>query len=79
MLVFFIYLTIGGILLSGLLIGRNEEIFDKDLRRSMKKDFGDRYDPDLTFLVFAMIVSAGMILFWLPVVIWAIIFGAIRR
>lgn len=74
MLILFIYLTIGGLLSSGLLIGKNEEIFDKDFRKSLKKTFGDLYDSDWVFITFSMIIAAMMIVFWLPFVIWCIIY-----
>ena len=72
MLIFFIYLAIGGILLSGILIGENEEIFCKDLRKSLKGSFEEYYDPHAIFIIFSMIMAAMMILFWLPFLIFAI-------
>ena len=69
MLVLFIYLAIGGVLLSALLIARNETIFTKDTRKTIR-EFSS--NEGLRF-VFAVLTNLTMIALWLPWLILAIV------
>ena len=62
MLIMFIYLAIGGIILSGYLIGLNEKIFKPSVRKTINNNFtgvGEKF-------LFGLLMAIGFILLWLP-------------
>ena len=68
MLYLFIYLAIGGILMSGMLIGKADTIFTAKL----KKDLTTKFD-DAERIAFGIIMSFMFIVTWLPIVIFCIV------
>ena len=68
MLYLFIYLAIGGFILSGMLIGKCDTIFTKKTIKDIESGF-----DDVERIIFGFIMALMLIICWLPVVIFAII------
>ncbi len=68
MLYLFIYLAIGGLILSGMLIGTCDKIFTKKTIKDIESGF-----DDVERIIFGFIMALMLIICWLPVVIFAII------
>lgn len=69
MLVLFIYLTIGGILLSGYLIGLNEKVFTTTVRKQINNGFSSVIEK----FIFGLFLAIGFVFLWLPGLIFIII------
>ena len=67
-LIIFIYLAIGGIVISGLIVACNETIFDRSFKKILKEleSEGFKY-------AFSIWVCSLLIIGWLPLVVMAII------
>ena len=72
MLVLFIYLAIGGLLLSATLLALNDVIFDKELRK-VYKDL--KLELGFTgYYIFSVLIAGMFITAWLPFTILCIVY-----